>query len=448
MSLPQVGTRLSYGSNIGTVRFVGEVGGSKGTWIGVEWDDPKRGKHSGNKDGRQVPNSGSFIRPNATTINYGQSFLQALSSKYIESQMNDPIEKVTLGSSNGTIEVEAVGLNKIRDKLSRLDSLREVSLDSELVAQTDDPSEITRICPRLDISNNLLTSWTDVARITQGLPRLEILSLNQTRLRFAIDASFATVFRGIKELRLNGSSIAWSEVLQLLPYFSSLCHLELGYNQMQTVIPSDGDIPNLTTLNLEHNALTEWKNVMQSLSMFTSLERLILSGNPLGDITLNPDESHTLSIKHLSLKSTGLTSWSSMDALSSWLPRLQALNVGSNPLFQVYGKPSELGQELADTLKKRLVDIECFKIPQSPSDIGFQKQTPPDVKISILPSMNLNVFRLKLLKTLKRTPTSNLKLWLILERDNLRHFAALDDMSRTLAWLGMDENCRVLFSIE
>lgn len=60
--------------------------------------------------------------------------------------MDAEIEKVTLGSSNSAIEVEAVGLNKIRDRLSRLDSLREVSLDSELVAQADDPNEIRRAC--------------------------------------------------------------------------------------------------------------------------------------------------------------------------------------------------------------------------------------------------------------------------------------------------------------
>lgn len=53
MSIPDVGTRLNYLSNNGTVKYVGEVAGSKGIWIGVEWDDPKRGKHNGDKDGKQ-----------------------------------------------------------------------------------------------------------------------------------------------------------------------------------------------------------------------------------------------------------------------------------------------------------------------------------------------------------------------------------------------------------
>ena len=56
-------------------------------------------------------------------------------------------ETVILGSSNGVIEVEAVGLNKVRGKLARLESLREISLDSEDVALADPPGKINFTCP-------------------------------------------------------------------------------------------------------------------------------------------------------------------------------------------------------------------------------------------------------------------------------------------------------------
>lgn len=73
------------------------------------------------------------------------------------------------------------------------------------------------------------------------------------------------------------------------------------------------------------------------------------------------------------------------------------------------------------------------------------KKQAPEVKISILSSISLKVFRLKLLKTLKLPPSSNLRLWLVLERDNLYHFAELDDLSRSLDWWGMNEDCQVVF---
>lgn len=41
------GERLSLKGQLCTVRYVGPVGDKPGKWLGVEWDDPKRGKHNG-----------------------------------------------------------------------------------------------------------------------------------------------------------------------------------------------------------------------------------------------------------------------------------------------------------------------------------------------------------------------------------------------------------------
>ena len=38
----------------GTVRYVGEVAGTKGQWVGVEWDDESRGRHDGTHDGKRL----------------------------------------------------------------------------------------------------------------------------------------------------------------------------------------------------------------------------------------------------------------------------------------------------------------------------------------------------------------------------------------------------------
>lgn len=39
--------RLSYSNVLCTVRHIGPVTGTTGEWLGVEWDDPNRGKHDG-----------------------------------------------------------------------------------------------------------------------------------------------------------------------------------------------------------------------------------------------------------------------------------------------------------------------------------------------------------------------------------------------------------------
>lgn len=93
---------------------------------------------------QSVPNAASFIRP-SKSLCFGISFLTALTAKYVEDVSVQ--EKIILGSSNGAIEVEAVGFDKVRNKLRALDRLREVSLDNEKVAGSDSPGEIRRTCP-------------------------------------------------------------------------------------------------------------------------------------------------------------------------------------------------------------------------------------------------------------------------------------------------------------
>ncbi|KAJ8507481.1 hypothetical protein ONZ45_g10144 [Pleurotus djamor] len=153
MTLPPPGTRIDLAGNRGTVRYAGPVEHTNGLWLGIEWDDPSRGKHDGLHDGKRyftcrVPNSGSFLRPTAHNLSYGVSFLQALLAKYIEQlHGSDSQETVTLGSSNGSIQVEAVHLDKIRQKLARIDRLRDVSLDRDRVAKADPPGNIKQKCP-------------------------------------------------------------------------------------------------------------------------------------------------------------------------------------------------------------------------------------------------------------------------------------------------------------
>ena len=56
--------------NCATVRWEGLLSDSKGNeskYLGVEWDNPERGKHNGEYKGKQLfkvekPNSGSFLR--------------------------------------------------------------------------------------------------------------------------------------------------------------------------------------------------------------------------------------------------------------------------------------------------------------------------------------------------------------------------------------------------
>jgi hypothetical protein len=90
-----------------------------------------------------VPGAGTFLRP-SPALDFGRAFVPALSAKYVE-DLRGGEETVVLGSSGGTIAVEAVRLDMIRANLARLEHLREVSLDD--VAAPGPPGAIAAACP-------------------------------------------------------------------------------------------------------------------------------------------------------------------------------------------------------------------------------------------------------------------------------------------------------------
>ncbi|RMC12757.1 hypothetical protein DUI87_10282 [Hirundo rustica rustica] len=114
-----LGRRVSCGTNYGTVRYVGSVSRTAGIWLGVEWDDPQRGKHDGSYEGTQYfkcrhPKGGSFIRPNKA--NFGVDFLSAVKDRY---GLNDK-QDVPYGTGDtlvfGTKTVEFVGMDSVAEQ--------------------------------------------------------------------------------------------------------------------------------------------------------------------------------------------------------------------------------------------------------------------------------------------------------------------------------------------
>ncbi len=165
-----LGTRISLNGHVGTVKYVGPVAttpesGSASTGtvqIAERTTVPKMGSSispagwvyscSLRNQNRLLSihsykTSGSFIRQTPHIL-YGVSFLDALSAKYIETLHGSQTqESVTLGSSLGAIRVEAVSLDKIREKFARLDRLREVSLEIANIVKGDPLGSIRETCP-------------------------------------------------------------------------------------------------------------------------------------------------------------------------------------------------------------------------------------------------------------------------------------------------------------
>ncbi|KAF9246350.1 hypothetical protein BU15DRAFT_40093 [Melanogaster broomeanus] len=378
-----LGTRFRIPSGyLGTIRYVGGVTGTHGLWYGVEWDDPTRGKHDGTLDGKRyfdcrIPNAGSFIRPSASLC-FGYSFLTALTTKYVEVEHGSTtLEKVILGSSKGAIEVEAVGLDKIRRNLGALERLREASLDNEVVATGDPAGKIFDTCPNirgLDLSTSVLSTWQTISNITAELPRLERLALNRNRL-LPLEGKLPTsAFLCLGELHLNSTLITWEEFRRVARFMTSLRSVELGYNRLKLLTSQSSSTIPLLSLNLDGNLLDNWTETSISLSECTpSLQRLILSSNGIRTIPpLNLVPSPLQGIKNLALSRNELREWRDIDTLSKWCPHLESLSMTGNPLtedvsharharqFIVAKMPSLLVLDSAAISARERTDCELF----------------------------------------------------------------------------------------
>ena len=53
------GQRFQVDKQKATLRFVGEIEGQAGTWVGLEWDDSARGRHDGSHLGKRCTFLGS-----------------------------------------------------------------------------------------------------------------------------------------------------------------------------------------------------------------------------------------------------------------------------------------------------------------------------------------------------------------------------------------------------
>ena len=191
-----IGKRLSFEGHLCTVRHIGPLEGTRGLWLGVEWDDPTRGKHNGSYEGKSVfkcasaaVSPASFIRP-ARRSDSPRTIMDALRVKYhaeLREHGWDDKKSVSVEISGKT--VEEIGFEKISKQQAMLENIRIAVLDQLHVcglvqrgSSREDllhaQDELRRTCPNvveLDVSGNLMETFQDLVDIVCALPKLRSL---------------------------------------------------------------------------------------------------------------------------------------------------------------------------------------------------------------------------------------------------------------------------------
>lgn len=156
---PAVGCRVRIVKDFATVRYVGPVAKQEGVWVGVEWDDPSRGKHDGSTGGVKyfecasaVPTAGSFVR--LEKVCFGVTVLEALLARYqgrtgeFGGDVTDD-QLYVHTSRKRRVRVELVGeaqIQRLQSQVHLLASARLVGMDVAAVVRRGRSALLWALC--------------------------------------------------------------------------------------------------------------------------------------------------------------------------------------------------------------------------------------------------------------------------------------------------------------
>lgn len=347
----KVGHRMECNGYYGTVGYVGEVPPTKGIWLGIDWDDPSRGKHNGTHEGITYFNtrhstSGSFVR--LEKVNVGRSCPTAIRCRYGEVKNDETagINKKNLALLQREINArffEVVGFDKVNKKQSKFEELRVVWLREHNVNGPGASGELLNLCPNiqeLDLSRNLIHSWQSLASIAVQLKFLRILNISENLLQIPDDpAELQNSFQALEHIVIGNMEYSWSQILVCASMWPNIEKLQVPFNKFTTLeAPSVEVLQRLTFLDLEGNAIDNWTEV-NKLGNLPCLEYLNVSNTGVSDVSfpISHLEQKTRlfpSLKQLHLSENNIQTWDSVNELNKLL-NLEELRFRENPVLQL-----------------------------------------------------------------------------------------------------------------
>jgi len=309
----KIGDRVDVNGEIATIKFLGSVPPFEGEWVGVEWDNEKRGKHNGSKNGIQYftcksQTGGSFVRRHK--INYGVTFEEAFINNYCDDE---------------TIECRI-------DKTKRLNYLKVVSLDKKLVYSVGDITKVSKMISgvaELYLSGNLFTSCDHIEDIITQLPGLQTISLSENYFKWdEIADDKASLKPQLRTVLLNSCNLNWNKFIKSCCYWGKLSALSLRYNNINQIDCLHECLLNISHLELSGNPINDWNN----LKILNQLPRLqTLQVNDCGFSEVNIEDGDFKFLKSIFISENKFEKLSVLNGLNK-LENLEEVLCLNNPL--------------------------------------------------------------------------------------------------------------------
>lgn len=305
---PFVGARIVYKSNVGTVRYIGNLDGysDDDKWIGVEWDEASRGKHSGSHKGKhyfttKVHNAASFVKAiklgNGARITLVEAARQRLADAKDQSHR---MAAIVVGRGVVDIADEGSAVNQLAGT-----EVLDISNMGVATIRSDGDKPLAQILPQLKdlrAAHSLFTNVSAIIEILCTLPKLEILDVSYNRFTEEdvksceySDEEVAKIANyeasKVTELILNKCMLEWKAVAKVCKHIEALENLRMHtcglmpLNSMWKMGEFEMRWASLQVLDLDGNRMS-WEDV-HKLSRLPSLKELYISDNGLEDILVD-----------------------------------------------------------------------------------------------------------------------------------------------------------------
>ena len=343
-----IGLRVELNDQIGIVKYVGPVHKEKmkptDIFLGIEWEDPSRGKHNGTVDGYEyfkttdnLP-SGSLIR--ATKVNIGNTFAKAIDFKYNfydtgaddrHKMIDSALESDNYFKANKKIiNIELVGKEKAIKEFSQYSKMVCIDLTNCYIKELG--NNISSLLPKLRelvLTRTLFTKWSELLDLFNCFPNLTMLNFSENILKFddEFDNKIQPIVKQEKKmyletLVLNKCKVDFYTLIRLSPLFISLDKLYLMGNELnfetynsspnkefidKNISLLEQNTQKLTYLSVERNRIKKFLFVYKMI-LSPNLHYINMNQNCLTDLLNDNDEEEkkllekfTKSITHLSL---------------------------------------------------------------------------------------------------------------------------------------------------
>lgn len=320
-----VGDRINVDGAVGTIRYIGAIPQWDDTVaLGIEWDDPKRGKNSGDINGTYffrttVAGAGSFLKASNKKIFPSVTFVEAVALKYSEKSLVSLVFPLSIGSK----QVETFGFDRWSREHQQLGHVDAIGLERLNICSAGDMSVFPKLAglTYLDLSSNLFTDGAEIAAIVAWCPQLRSLNLNGNKIRSWLSDK---VFPTIEELLLADTGIGSGvDLARVFPNVKQLCLAHCGLTEDHlSLISLPGEI---VEIDLSYNCLR--KIVVPGISIHT----LNVSHNPIcGEnilVAIQPQ------IRSLDLRYSDIGEWQYVEKIWEVFPNVENLRINGCPLL-------------------------------------------------------------------------------------------------------------------